>query len=54
MRKSPGHVPWVRALKLKTYKVNPPKLYKIKLAKELIDSVFERSARENDVFVKDT
>jgi hypothetical protein len=24
MRKSPGHVPWVRALKLKTCKEGPP------------------------------
>jgi hypothetical protein len=36
MRKSPGHVPWVRALGLFMCKENPLKLYKIKYVTELI------------------
>jgi hypothetical protein len=36
MRKSPGHVPWVRALSLIMFKEDPLKLYKIKFATELI------------------
>jgi hypothetical protein len=42
MRKSPGHVPWVRALKLKTCNVDPPLLYKIKFVTELIKWFFYR------------
>ena len=37
MRKSPGHITWVKALKLKTCKVDPPKLYKIEFATELVE-----------------
>jgi hypothetical protein len=36
MWKSPGHVPWVRALGLFMCKENPLKLFKIKFATELI------------------
>jgi hypothetical protein len=36
MRKSPGHVPWVKALGLFMCKEDPLKLYKIKFATELI------------------
>jgi hypothetical protein len=36
MRKSPGHVPWVRALSLFMCKEDPLKLYKIKFSTELI------------------
>jgi hypothetical protein len=40
MRKSPGHVPWVRALGLFMCKENPLKLYQIKCATELIKRFF--------------
>jgi phosphorylcholine metabolism protein LicD len=36
MRKSPGHVPWVRALSLIMCKEDPLKLYKIEFATVLI------------------
>ena len=36
MRKNPGHISWVRALRLITCKEDPLKLYKIKFATELI------------------
>ena len=37
VRKSPGHVSWVRALSLIMWKEDPQKLYKIKFAMELIN-----------------
>jgi hypothetical protein len=40
MRKSPGHVPRVRALGLFMCKEDPLKLYKIKIAMELIKWLF--------------
>jgi hypothetical protein len=36
MRKSPGHITWVRALGLTTFKEDPPKLYKIEFSLELV------------------
>jgi hypothetical protein len=36
MRKSPEHVPWVRALSLFMCKEDPLKLYKIQFATKLI------------------
>jgi hypothetical protein len=37
MRKSAGHVSWVRALSLIMWKEDPLKLYKIEFATELIN-----------------
>jgi hypothetical protein len=36
MRKSPGHVPWVRALSVIIFKEDPLKLYKIEFALVLV------------------
>jgi Gpi18-like mannosyltransferase len=36
MRKSLGHISWVRILKLTVCEEDPPKLYKIDIATELV------------------
>jgi hypothetical protein len=47
MRKSPGHITWVRALGLIMFKEDPPKLYKIKF-----ETILEQLTRENDAFLR--